>query len=411
MLKRGILDTEVNLMWFKRRPNTASDAEEPIDPLSASRLPVLIWLCLVTTATLILQTMSAPIIIPSIFFVIVMIVHAYFYWITGSIVAYSKPLYIIIQASLIYGSAILMPDGMPAILIGLIPVLIGQTVAIYFETAKVVFVAFVLYVMFCSLTLFNRTGPEAALLVLLLLLMMVVVISYASLFYKQVNARVRTQNFLRELELAHQKVEELTLTGERQRMARDLHDTLAQGLAGIIMQLEAASIHQEKGNQLKAQEIIRNAMVQARQSLADARRAIDDLRTKSTPSITLSEAFQEQLERFRQATGIATEFQGELSSQLSKVQMEHILHILSESLMNIARHAQANLVKITTSHSNNKFNLNIVDNGQGFNTDRIGKLHGHYGLIGVQERARLIGGSIEIDSNAQGTAIHLSVPL
>jgi len=304
-----------------------------------------------------------------------------------------------------------MPDGMPAILIGLIPVLIGQTVAIYFETAKVVFVAFVLYVMFCSLTLFNRTGPEAALLVLLLLLMMVVVISYASLFYKQVNARVRTQNFLRELELAHQKVEELTLTGERQRMARDLHDTLAQGLAGIIMQLEAASIHQEKGNQLKAQEIIRNAMVQARQSLADARRAIDDLRTKSTPSITLSEAFQEQLERFRQATGIATEFQGELSSQLSKVQMEHILHILSESLMNIARHAQANLVKITTSHSNNKFNLNIIDNGQGFNTDRIGKLHGHYGLIGVQERARLIGGSIEIDSNAQGTAVHISVPL
>ncbi|MGJ0440910.1 sensor histidine kinase [Paenibacillus polysaccharolyticus] len=389
----------------------ASDAEEHIDPLSASRLPVLIWLGLVATATLILQTMTAPIIIPSVFFVIVMLAHSYFYWITGSVVAYSKPLYIIIQAILIYGSAILMPDGMPAILIGLIPVLIGQTVAIYFETAKVVFIAFVLYVMFCSLTLFNRTGPEAALLVLLLLLMMVVVISYASLFYKQVNARVRTQNFLRELELAHQKVEELTLTGERQRMARDLHDTLAQGLAGIIMQLEAASIHQEKGNQLKAQEIIRNAMVQARQSLADARRAIDDLRTKSNPSITFSEAFQEQLERFRQATGITTEFQGELSSQLSKVQMEHILHILSESLMNIARHAQANLITVTTSQSNNKFNLNIVDNGQGFNTGHIGKLHGHYGLIGIQERARLIGGSIEIESNEKGTTVHLSVPL
>jgi len=398
-------------MWFKKRLNAASDVEEPIDPLSASRLPVLIWLGLVATATLILQTMTAPIIIPSVFFVIVMLAHSYFYWITGSVVAYSKPLYIIIQAILIYGSAILMPDGMPAILIGLIPVLIGQTVAIYFETAKVVFIAFVLYVMFCSLTLFNRTGPEAALLVLLLLLMMVVVISYASLFYKQVNARVRTQNFLRELELAHQKVEELTLTGERQRMARDLHDTLAQGLAGIIMQLEAASIHQEKGNQLKAQEIIRNAMVQARQSLADARRAIDDLRTKSNPSITFSEAFQEQLERFRQATGITTEFQGELSSQLSKVQMEHILHILSESLMNIARHAQANLITVTTSQSNNKFNLNIVDNGQGFNTGHIGKLHGHYGLIGIQERARLIGGSIEIESNEKGTTVHLSVPL
>ncbi|MEI2279849.1 sensor histidine kinase [Paenibacillus polysaccharolyticus] len=410
-MKRGILDTEVNSMWFKRRMKAASDAEEHIDPLSASRLPVLIWLGLVATATLILQTMTAPIIIPSVFFVIVMLAHSYFYWITGSVVAYSKPLYIIIQAILIYGSAILMPDGMPAILIGLIPVLIGQTVAIYFETAKVVFIAFVLYVMFCSLTLFNRTGPEAALLVLLLLLMMVVVISYASLFYKQVNARVRTQNFLRELELAHQKVEELTLTGERQRMARDLHDTLAQGLAGIIMQLEAASIHQEKGNQLKAQEIIRNAMVQARQSLADARRAIDDLRTKSNPSITFSEAFQEQLERFRQATGITTEFQGELSSQLSKVQMEHILHILSESLMNIARHAQANLITVTTSQSNNKFNLNIVDNGQGFNTGHIGKLHGHYGLIGIQERARLIGGSIEIESNEKGTTVHLSVPL
>lgn len=67
------------------------------------------------------------------------------------------------------------------------------------------------------------------------ILMLIVVLAYAILFLKQVQERLKIQSFLEDLREAHEKVEELTLANERQRMARDLHDTLAQGVAGLIM--------------------------------------------------------------------------------------------------------------------------------------------------------------------------------
>ncbi|MEN1990531.1 sensor histidine kinase [Paenibacillus hubeiensis] len=394
-----------------KKMNPSGINEEETDPIASSRIPIIIWLWLVAIATLILQTMSAPLLVPSIFFVAAMLAHTLVYWEVNKLIIRSKLLYILLQAGLIYGSAMLMPDGMPAVLIGLIPVLIGQTFAIFYETVKVVLVAFTLYLLFCTVTLFTRSGTDVALLILLLLMMIVVVVSYAVLFYRQVNARVRTLTFLHELEKAHQKVEELTLTSERQRMARDLHDTLAQGLAGIIMQLEAVDEHMNRGSFPRAHEIVRSSMGQARKTLADARKAIDDLRTKATPAISFGEAVLEQIQRFQQATGIKVELDGKSPPDISKVQMEHVLHILSESLMNIARHAQATIASVRMAEEKGVFHLIIIDNGVGFSVDRIGKQSGHYGIIGINERARLIGGSIEIASGKEGTTIVLRVPL
>ncbi|WP_315792567.1 sensor histidine kinase [Paenibacillus sp. BIC5C1] len=388
-----------------------SRINEETGPIASSRIPIMIWLWLVATATLILQTMSAPLWMPSIFFVLAMLAHTFVYWEVNKLIQRSKWLYLLLQAGLIYGSAMLMPDGMPAVTIGLIPVLIGQSFALFYETAKVVLVAFVLYIVFCAVTLFTRSGTDVALLILLLLMMIVVVVSYAVLFYRQVNARVRTLTFLHELEKAHNKVEELTLTSERQRMARDLHDTLAQGLAGIIMQLEAVDEHMNRGSFPRAHEIVRSSMGQARKTLADARKAIDDLRTKATPAMSFGEAIQEQIQRFQQATGIRVTLEGKAPNLMSKVGMEHMLHILSESLMNVARHAKATSVRITMSEELEMFYLIISDNGKGFSTGRIGKQSGHYGLIGMNERARLIGGNIEIDSGKRGTTIVLRVPV
>src|SRR5512141_2059623 len=77
------------------------------------------------------------------------------------------------------------------------------------------------------------------------------------------------------------QVEDLTIANERQRIARELHDTLSQGLAGLILQLEAADAHLSNKNSEQAQTIVTNAMAQARVTLADARHAIDDLRQSS----------------------------------------------------------------------------------------------------------------------------------
>lgn len=95
--------------------------------------------------------------------------------------------------------------------------------------------------------------------------------AFAIMFFRQVHERQRIQSFLQDLQEAHKKVEELTLANERQRMARDLHDTLAQGVAGLIMRLEAADAHLSRGNTERTGEIIKQSMQQARRTLADAR--------------------------------------------------------------------------------------------------------------------------------------------
>ncbi|MEK3702765.1 sensor histidine kinase [Paenibacillus sp. FSL R7-0198] len=386
----------------------SQDAED--DRIASSRLPIALWIILVTMVTVAMQTLLRPLLVPSLFFVGLMAAHIQLYWRVSRLIQVSKVLYLFLQAGLIFGSAALMPDGLPVILIGLIPVLIGQTVAILFEPKKVVFFAFVLYFLFCLVTLWIKDAKDLALFIPLLFLMIVVVMAYALLYYRQVNARVRTQTFLRDLELTHQKVEELTLANERQRMARDLHDTLAQGQAGLIMQLEAVDAYLSRGNIQRAHEIVLTSMGQARQTLGDARKAIDDLRTRATPVFDFNEAVQDQLQRFRIATGVQIQLELQVRSALTGFTMEHVLHILSETLMNVARHAHADQVHISIIEISGSLQMVIKDNGRGFNTATIGKKTGHYGLIGIYERARLIGGQIQVESSDTGTCITLSIP-
>ncbi len=111
------------------------------------------------------------------------------------------------------------------------------------------------------------------------------VVIYVTLYIRQHEAREQAQNLLKELEAANQQlseyaaqVEDLTIATERQRLARDLHDTLSQGLAGLILQLEAVDANLKNERQDRAVEILQQSMEHARATLADARLAISDLR-------------------------------------------------------------------------------------------------------------------------------------
>ncbi|MNE91366.1 Sensor histidine kinase LiaS [compost metagenome] len=91
--------------------------------------------------------------------------------------------------------------------------------------------------------------------------------------------------------------------------------------------------------------------------------------------------------------------------------MEHSLHIIKECLTNIARHAKADKVYLSVSSQDNNLIVEIIDNGIGFRTDDIGKDAGHYGLLGLKERIRLISGEVYMSSTSEGTAIKFKVPL
>jgi NarL family two-component system sensor histidine kinase YdfH len=203
------------------------------------------------------------------------------------------------------------------------------------------------------------------------------------------------------------KIEALTLQNERQRMARELHDTLAQGVAGLVLQLEAVKAHLVSDRAARASVIVDQALTRARGILAESRAAIDDLR--SVPA-NLAESVREKVDRFSLSTGTLCEL--ELSVQdneLSTAVIGHALNILNEALANVSKHARATKVFVRFIILKDDLELEVRDDGRGFDVNQ--QTHsGHYGLMGMRERARLSGAVLTIDSYPQhGTQVRFAV--
>ena len=171
---------------------------------------------------------------------------------------------------------------------------------------------------------------------------------YVYLYSRQAEARAKAQALSRELEAANRqlteyagRVADLTLAAERQRMARELHDTLAQGLAGVVLQLEAANSHLQSGKTDRAQAIVEQAMSRARAALADARRAIDDLRTGGGAPTDLAGGLRAEVEHFTAATGLPCDLDLALPAAVPDGLFEPALRAVAEGLTNVAKHAQA----------------------------------------------------------------------
>ncbi|MDE3087852.1 MAG: sensor histidine kinase [Chloroflexota bacterium] len=246
-----------------------------------------------------------------------------------------------------------------------------------------------------------------------------VVVVIVAMFVRQARARARAQALLHELETAHwqvreyaARVEELTLTNERQRIARELHDTLAQGLAGVILQLEAIDSSLARGKMERAQSIVNQAMARARATLLDARHAIGDLRATESVSSQMAEAVREETNRFTSASGIPCALDLAVSSPLRALVREHAFRAVAEGLANVARHARASRVWIRVAQCDGQLEINVRDDGCGFDLESVHSHAGHFGLLGLRERARLAGGSMEITSAVgQGTTLALRLPI
>jgi NarL family two-component system sensor histidine kinase YdfH len=239
--------------------------------------------------------------------------------------------------------------------------------------------------------------------------------SYVSALLLQLWGRQRAVNLLNELDMAHRQlaeyaiqVQKLTLNNERARMARELHDTLAQGLTGTILQLEALEAYLEIGDSTKAASIATQTKKRARAALADSRRAIDDLRLQPLEHMTLPELIAQEVSRFSEATGISYTLDLMPTLTLSPLVGEHLTRCISETLSNIARHAKATHISLSFFQKGDTLDVQISDNGVGFDVESATKLMGHYGLLGIRERVRLIGGSVDLDSKpGAGTTVSL----
>ena len=289
--------------------------------------------------------------------------------------------------------------------------MIGETLGLWGNTRRSLFIG-LFYAGLAFILLF--LGLEQRVFVAALsgfLFNFVFIILFMVVLNQQFAERDKAQELAESLESANARlaanaaqIESLTLQNERQRMARELHDTLAQGLSGLVLQLEAVKAHLSSNRTDRAAAIIEQALARARGTLAESRAAIDDLRIGQA---NVAETVREKVDRFTQATGIPCEL--DMSVQEDRLSTEvtaHIVSILSEALANITRHAQATRVHVRFVLEKGQLELEVRDNGRGFDMNEQTEA-GHYGLLGMRERARLAGGVLRIDSNTgSGTNVH-----
>lgn len=188
---------------------------------------------------------------------------------------------------------------------------------------------------------------------------------------------------------------------ERQRLAREIHDTLAQGLAGIITQLQA---EEQTGDR----QHLDTAARLARESLSEARRSVQALRPEPLEGTRLAEAVIALAEGWSRDSGVPAKVETTGEPRQVPAEVEVVLfRVAQEALANAAKHAQASRVGVTLSYLDDQVVLDVRDDGTGLVADRAGG----FGLTAMRQRVHGVGGKLEIESEpGVGTAISASVP-
>jgi two-component system NarL family sensor kinase len=209
----------------------------------------------------------------------------------------------------------------------------------------------------------------------------------------------------------------VALVEERNRLAREVHDTLAQELTGIALQLEAADALLEHSPE-RARARIRQALERTRESLEEARRSVLDLRAGPLERQALPAALETLGQRFTAETGTPVASQLALAGPRLPARVEEALYrIAQEALVNVRRHAQASTVRIELRQIGDAVQLIVADNGRGFDIEHASASeageHAHgFGLIGMQERAHLLNGRMQISScPGAGAQVEVTIPL
>ena len=196
---------------------------------------------------------------------------------------------------------------------------------------------------------------------------------------------------------------------ERNRMARDIHDTLAQGFTGVIVQLEAAEDAISCGCREEADDHLHRAGELARRSLSEARRSVHALRPQALQEHNFWEALKGTIKNTTVGTALHATFeaQGKLP-ELPQPWQENLLHIGQEALTNTLKYAHARNFETRISYKARQVRLELRDDGDGF---KVKDGHDGVGLTGMRERVEQMGGKLEITSSrGKGTKITVVLP-
>ena len=215
----------------------------------------------------------------------------------------------------------------------------------------------------------------------------------------------RNQRLVEELQEMQQKLQELAVVDERNRLARDLHDSVKQQVFAISMQLSAARTTLSESD--KAYPPVAEAERLAQQAGAELTTLINALRPPGLESKSLADAIREHAEVWSRQNNIESETHIDSTVSVNQQTEQALFRVLQEALANVARHSRANKATVTLKSENGNVVLTIQDNGIGYDAEQIIK---GIGLDSMRERLAGVNGELEISSlKSQGTRVVATV--
>lgn len=218
---------------------------------------------------------------------------------------------------------------------------------------------------------------------------------------KQAELRLlRQQDLLRQSLEAHER--------DRQLVAYDIHDGIVQDVTGGLLHLDAVRLDGLPEKDRAQIELVRKLL---RQTIDEGRRLISGLRPPIIDELGVVAALEYLIQETRRVSGCQLEFQARVAFQRLDPLLEGTIYrIVQEALSNVARHSQASQATVSLTQRGERLELRVVDNGRGFIPGQVRERR--FGLEGIRERARMLHGSISIDSApGQGTTLRVELPL
>lgn len=319
-------------------------------------------------------------------------------------------IYYIIQGIIVFDIAVIMKAGFEVAYIGLLPILIYESLLDFEEKGYVLLTVFLYYGIFSGLIIYME-GVELLINFLPILgLTTFAVMTFNGMYQKQIELRIRSQKMTFELQEANMKIEGLTLERERQRVARDLHDTLSQGLSALVMYMETMEVYLNQGKEENLKAVISKATDHARLTLAEARQVLEDLRAYDQHTLDFRKMLYNEVDRFNELYSGKVTVEAPEAVAVEEDIARQLKFVGREILTNIQRHAKSSTVTVFLHQSDQQLHFRITDDGVGVDTRRKWGNIGHYGLLGMEERIRNIGGQFKIYSQKRkGTTVDIVI--
>ena len=234
--------------------------------------------------------------------------------------------------------------------------------------------------------------------------------SFATLTARAEADRAELQEAHRKLQKASKQAEELAVAQERNRLARDLHDSVTQSIFSMTLTAESARIQLERDPVRTAPLLVRLQEL-AQNSLEEMRSLIYQLRPTEVAEGGLVPAIRNHLATLESRDGLIVELKVEGERRLARYQEEGMYRIVQEALNNVAKHAKTDSAVVKLRMLDGGTSLLIEDHGAGFDTASVDASGSHVGLASMRERVEPIGGTIKVESQrGKGTRIIIEVP-